>query len=428
MTKKFSLPRGTSDILPDEISAWQNLEETARRILKNYRYQEIRTPMFEETGLFVRSLGAATDVVQKQMLNLASMKDSPDSLGNDEGLSLRPEATASIVRSYLQNNFDKKESLSKLYYIGPMFRGERPQKGRLRQFHQIGCEAIGPDSSVPFLDAEIISLSVRLLNAFGANDLKLKINSLGTPEDKKKFSVILRDHLQKNISSLCEDCQKRFERNVFRILDCKNESCKKVVAGLNLKDEHLSTESQKYFTEVKEALKSLDVSFEVSPALVRGLDYYIHTVFEITAGGLGSQDAVGAGGRYDGLIQELGGSLKINYGAIGFALGIERILLSRGNTIKFPNSLDAFVVYIQSQYAFQLVNQLRQANISADMSFSTGSFKSQMSRAHKLNARFALILGEEEIKNKTVAVKNMLKSTQETVPLEDIIDYLRKAL
>lgn len=455
MTKKISLPRGTADILPDEIAAWQNLETTARTILKNYRYQEIRTPVFEETGLFVRSLGGASDVVQKQMLNLSSMKEVSETSLKNEGLSLRPEATASIVRSYIQNSFDKKESLSKLYYIGPMFRGERPQKGRLRQFHQIGVEAIGPNSSIPSLDAEIIALSVHLLTSFGLKDLKLKINSLGTKEDKEKFSGLLREQLRKNISSLCEDCQQRFDRNVFRILDCKNEGCKKIVAGLSLGQTHLSKLSQDYFSEVKKALELWNVPYEVSPTLVRGLDYYTHTIFEISHKALGSQDALGAGGRYNGLVGELGGN---NVGAIGFALGMERILLVKSKeTVK--SSLEVFIVYHKESMglnytkssaespqeytaqhakefgalmeteaykeAFVLLNNIRKIGISADMSYFPASMKSQMRLADKLGAKRVIIIGENELKENVVMLKDMEKGTQEKILLDKICEVLK---
>src|SRR3989338_3715516 len=455
MTKKFSLPRGTADILPDEIAAWQDLEETTRDILKIYRYQEIRTPVFEETGLFVRSLGGASDVVQKQMLNLSSMKEVSETSLKNEGLSLRPEATASIVRSYIQNSFDKKESLSKLYYIGPMFRGERPQKGRLRQFHQIGVEAIGPNSSIPSLDAEIIALSVHLLTSFGLKDLKLKINSLGTKEDKEKFFGLLREQLRKNISSLCEDCQQRFERNVFRILDCKNEGCKRIVAGLSLGQTHLSKFSQDYFSEVKKALELWNVPYKVSPTLVRGLDYYTHTVFEISHEALGSQDALGAGGRYNGLVGELGGN---NVGAIGFALGMERILLVKSKEA-VKSSLEVFIVYhkesMELNYtkssaespqeytnqhakefgalmeskaykeAFVLLNNIRKVGISADMSYFPASMKSQMRLANKLGARQVVIIGEDELKEKVVMLKDMEKGTQEKVGWNSVIKELK---
>ncbi|MEI7997922.1 MAG: histidine--tRNA ligase, partial [Candidatus Omnitrophota bacterium] len=317
---------------------------------------------------------------------------------------------------------------SKLFYIGPMFRGERPQKGRLRQFHQIGAEAIGPNSASALLDAEMIALAIHLLNEFGVKGLKLKINSLGSKEDKEHVSSWLRGEFAKHKSDLCEDCQNRFERNVFRVLDCKNPSCRKVV-GAVVKDLPLSEPSKTYFMAVQEALKGIGIAFEVSPHLVRGLDYYTHTVFEITAEGeLGSQDAVGAGGRYSGLVHELGGNEKTDYGAMGFALGIERILLASGKTTAEASIIDAYVIAMdvtnQSQ-AFFLLNQIRKAGFLADMSYAGGSIKSQMNKANKANARFALILGEEEMKNKTVSIKNMQTGTQEQVSWDQVIERLK---
>jgi histidyl-tRNA synthetase len=421
--KKFSVPRGTTDILPVAIPAWEALESKARKILKVYGYHEIRTPIYEDTALFKRSLGQTSDIVNKQLLELATDKE--------EGYALRPEGTAAIVRSYIENSFDRQEPLTKLFYIGPMFRGERPQKGRLRQFHQIGVEAIGPNSTSPYLDAEILALAMHLLRDFGVKGAKLKINSLGSKEDKEHVSIWLRAEFSKHKSELCEDCQSRYERNVFRVLDCKNEKCRKVVAMvMDKKGLPLSEASQKYFNDVQTALKGFDILYEVSPQLVRGLDYYTHTVFEITAEGLGSQDAVGAGGRYNGLIHELGGDAKTDFGAIGFALGIERILLA-SEAQATPDVLEAFVVAMSAEYmphALFLLNELRQNGVSADMSYTGGSIKSQMNRANKLNARFALILGEEEMKNGTIAVKNMTNSTQEVVALEEISQYLRKVL
>jgi histidyl-tRNA synthetase len=425
MQKNFSVPRGTSDILPDASPFWEALEFLARKICKSYGYKEIRTPIYEDVNLFKRSLGATTDVVNKQLLELASSKEK-----EDEGLALRPEGTAAVVRSYIENSLDGKESLSKLFYLGPMFRGERPQKGRLRQFHQIGVEAIGPNSTSPFLDAEVIALAMHLLKEMGVKDPQLKINSLGSKEDKARISNWLRTELAKHTDKLCPECRARFERNVFRVLDCKNESCRKVVAQI-VKDLPLSVPSQEYFNQVQAALKNIGIPFEVAPHLVRGLDYYTHTVFEITAQGLGSQDAVGAGGRYNGLIHELGGNPKIDYGAIGFALGIERILLAVGEPTIQPAGVAVFIMAMQEQYRpliFLVLQLLRKSGISADMSFTGGSMKSQMGKADKSGARFALIVGEEEVKNNCIAVKDMQASTQETVALADIVEHLRKAL
>jgi len=420
MLKKFSVPRGTADILPSSISYWQGVEQKARQILETYRFMEIRTPIFEETALFTRSLGQTSDVVQKQMLTLSSQKE--------DSFSLRPEGTASIARAYIENDIDKKQKLAKFYYIGPMFRGERPQKGRLRQFHHIGVEAIGV--SQPLLDAEIISLSVRLLSEFGIKGFKLKINSLGSLEDKKNLSILLRDDLKKNLSALCEDCQNRFERNVFRILDCKNENCKKVVHGLHIKDSHLSEESRKYFENVREALDLLKISYEVNPLLVRGLDYYTHTVFELSHESLGSQDALGAGGRYDHLMEELGGP---NVGAVGFALGVERILLAKpGTESPVESSLDVFVVTRGEEAvkkAFVLLNTIRSHSIMADMSYEPdSSFKSQMRLADKLKSKYVLLLGEDELKENVVTVKDMKSGEQQKVSFEKIGEVIKNKI
>ena len=418
---KFAVPRGTSDILPDAVVLWEELESKARKICKSYGYREIRTPVYEDINLFKRSLGATSDVVNKQLLELVSSRE-------DEGCALRPEGTASIVRSYIENSLDGKESLSKLFYLGPMFRGERPQKGRLRQFHQIGVEAIGPNSTSSFLDAEVIALAMQLLKEAGVKDPQLRINSLGSKEDKANISAWLRGEFAKHKNDLCGDCQGRFERNVFRVLDCKKESCRKMVMSV-VKNLPLSSESQNYFDKVQIALKSIGVVFEVSPHLVRGLDYYTHTVFEITAEGLGSQDAVGAGGRYGGLVHELGGNE--NVGGVGFALGMERILLAGGKPAIVTPGVDVFVIAMKEEYqpqAFLLLQQLRQTGINADMSFVSGSMKSQMGKADKANARFALILGEEEIKNHAVALKDMQAGTQETVELKNIVSILKGKL
>jgi histidyl-tRNA synthetase len=429
VNKKFAVPRGTSDILPDNIPLWEALETKARKICKSYGYREIRTPVYEDINLFKRSLGATSDVVNKQLLELAPSTEST--------YALRPEGTASVVRSYLENSFDKNEALSKFFYIGPMFRGERPQKGRLRQFHQIGIEAIGPNSSSPFLDAEVIALAMHLLKELGVKNSKLKINSLGSTEDRENSSIWLRTGLRGHEKDLCEDCQNRLERNVLRIWDCKNERCKKVIRGA-LKIENaqqpvtlvLTPESTKYFSNVRKCLDELSISYDISLDLVRGLDYYTHTVFEITAeGDLGSQDAVGAGGRYNGLVHELGGHENVE--GVGFALGIERILLASGQSTVVPSGIDVFVIAMKEEYqpqAFLLLQQLREAGISADMNFVSGSMKSQMGKANKANARFALIIGDQEFKDETISVKDMSTSKQEIFRLSEVIEVLKKGL
>lgn len=338
MNKMFSTPRGTVDILPEEIALWHGLEDKSRDFLFRFGYREIRTPLFEEIELFARSMGQTSDIVQKQMLQLKSQNDDADAAN----FALRPEGTAAIVRSYIQNDLDKKEALSKLFYVGPMFRGERPQKGRLRQFHQIGAEAIGPNSASPFLDAEVIALCVSLLTAYGLPEqqFQLKLNTLGSIQDKESFSLFLRQQLKSHLQALCPDCQNRFERNVFRILDCKNRDCRSVVVSLKLDHSYLSDESRQYFAQVCEILESLHIKYEINQTLVRGLDYYTHTVFEIACPALGSQDALGAGGRYSDLVAQLGGP---QVDAIGFALGVERILLALGKKRRTINPLMWFL-------------------------------------------------------------------------------------
>lgn len=412
MNKKFSVPRGTADILPDDIASWQFIEATARNVLTVYGYKQIITPLFEETELFARSMGQTSDVVQKQMLTLQSQRQE----GESAGLALRPEGTAAVVRSYIENSFDRKETLSKLFYIGPMFRGERPQKGRLRQFHQIGVEAIGPESASPYLDAEVIRLSVELLTQAGLQpaDFKLKINTLGSNDDKTNFAKFLREHLQPARSGLCEDCQDRFERNVFRVLDCKNKSCQALVAKLDLNHAYLSADSRKYFADVCLALDSLGIKYEKSLTLVRGLDYYTHTVFEISSSALGSQDALGAGGRYNNLVSQLGGPAV---DAIGFALGVERILLALVDHPK-PASrpLKVFIVTLDEaslRRGFQILHILRRHHIAGDMSYRLSSMKSQMRQADKSGAEFVMIIGEEEYKKGAVTLKQMSSGKQQ---------------
>ena len=416
MLKKFSLPRGTNDILPEEIPSWATIENTARQIFQIYGYKEIRTPAFEETELFVRSMGRTTDVVLKQMLNLSPQGQVKEDEASGT-LSLRPEATASVARAYIQHNLDKKESLSKLFYIGPMFRGERPQKGRLRQFHQIGVETMGPDSRSPYLDAEVIALCIRLLQAFGLQTFRLKINTLGTPEDKESFSRYLRKQLQPRLKSLCDDCQTRFERNVFRILDCKNKSCVAVVDSVKMDYSYLSADSIKYFEQVKVCLESLGIPHETQPRLVRGLDYYTQTVFEISDTSLGSQDALGAGGRYNNLVKQLGGP---DVDAVGFALGVERILLASQKEIRETSTLDAFLVALDEvslKKCFSILHILRQEGIACDMSYRLSSVKAMMRQADKRQARFVLLMGEDEYKNDVISLKNMQTGFQEKVDI-----------
>lgn len=428
MNKEFSAPRGTLDILPKDTPRWQEMEQKARKILNLYGYKEIRTPFYEESDLFARSLGQTSDVVQKQMLYVASLHKEED-LNSRIHLALRPEGTASVVRAYIEHSLHKQELVSKLYYIGPMFRGERPQKGRLRQFHQIGVEAMGPNTSDPYLDAEVITLSLHILNALGPKGFVVKLNSMGSMEDKENLAKCIKEKLRTKQAELCEDCKQRYLRNVFRILDCKNKECQTVVDHLSLDHSFLSPQSQIYFTKVKKALDDLKVNYQVVPKLVRGLDYYTHTVFEITHALLGSQDALGAGGRYNHLVSELGGP---QVDAVGFALGLERVLLVLSETIKVAlPPLEVFIVAQDQEClerAFTLAYQLRQKGLTCDLNYQLGSLKSQMRLANKSNAQFVLIIGEAERKTDQVALKDMASGQQEQIGLDRILQVLKERL
>lgn len=410
----FKRVPGTKDILPDEVYCWQKIEETARNIFSFYNYSEIRPPVIEETGLFNRSLGEATEVVQKQMFLLSGEKD---------GYCLRPEGTSSIVRAYLENNLDKNFGFMKLYYIGPMFRRERPQKGRLRQFHHLGCEVIGSQDAG--VDIEVVSLAHKLLAAFSIEGFQIKINSLGCANDRKELSAILHKGLKDKTGELCEDCQNRFSRNILRILDCKNEACKAVVNGLHIHDAHLCADCKAHFAQVKDGLDALKVPYKITPYLVRGLDYYTRTVFEISHSELGAQDALGAGGRYDNLVAQLGGPQA---GAIGFAFGIERLLLVSRLKLEL---LAKNLVYTAAlgepakKYNLKLLESLRSAGIPCDTDYEGKSLKGAMRKANDLKARYVVIIGEDELKKGIVAIKDMVSGTQKELRPEEIAAYVK---
>ena len=408
---------GTKDILPEEITSWQAAEATARNIFSLYNYQEIRTPLFEEASLFQRSLGATTEIVQKQMFLIHNQ---------DDLYALRPEATAAIVRSYLENNLEKTHGFTKLYYIGPMFRLERPQKGRLRQFHHLGYEAIG--SGQAELDIEVISLADQLLKGFGISGYKIKLNSLGCLKDKQAFSVNLKKSLQDKLSRLCADCRTRAKNNVLRILDCKNENCQKIVKTILPNQSHLCPDCRGHFKEVKEGLNNLGIAFQEQPQLVRGLDYYNRTVFEITHSDLGSQDALGAGGRYNNLIQELGGP---DLGAIGFAFGMERLLLVPNSLTVKPQKKLVYLITLgeaAKSAGVKILNRLRESGIPSDTDYLDKSLKGALRAANDAGASTALILGDDELKKNIISVKDMsenAQSAQKEIPLENLIKELK---
>jgi len=407
--------QGTEDVLPGEWGRWRALYDTARRLFGRYGYGEIRTPILEDTRLFAKGTGETTDIVQKQMYTIPA--------GDGESIALRPEGTPAVVRSYLDHNLHKQEPFQKFFYAGPMFRRERPQKGRLRQFHQLGVEAIGSDS--PLLDAETITLAVDIFRELGLRDFRVYINSIGCAQCRPRLRGEIRARLEGRIDELCDDCRARLERNVFRVLDCKNEQCIRVVAELPPMAESLGPECATHYSAVKAALQRSAVPFEEDPHLVRGLDYYTRTVYEIKHGGLGARDTICGGGRYDGLVELLGGPPMP---CVGFALGVEATILameSEGVPASDTTSRPAVYVVSFAEEArancLELVQELRRAGIAADMDFQGRSPKAQMRAAGRVGAPVCLLLGPDELRRKEVTVKIMESGEQETVPRADAI-------
>jgi len=410
-------PRGTKDILPDTVGQWTYVEEKIRDLCARYGYKEIRTPMFEHTELFHRGIGEGTDVVDKEMYTFTDR--------GDRSITLRPENTASAVRAYLQNKLYGDSSLVKLFYIGSMFRYDRPQAGRMREFHQFGVEALG--ESNPAVDAEIIMLAMDLLGGLGLKDLKLSLNSVGCPKCRPVYRKVLQDFFRDKLEDLCDDCKDRFERSPLRILDCKADADKPYMADAPKITDCLCEECQDHFHKVQHFLTEAGVEFELDARLVRGLDYYTKTAFEIKYPPLGAQSAVAGGGRYDGLIEEIGGNPTP---AVGFATGLERVLLALEKQNLLPEmdtQTDAFVVALGEEAqgaAFKLLTKLRQAGLKAGMDYAGRSMKAQMKQANKANARFALIIGEDEVKEACVQLKDMEKSEQQKVSFDNIVEKL----
>ncbi len=413
---------GTKDILPVDISKWHYLEKLLRDTFQLFNYKEIRTPIFEETALFARGIGEETDIVSKEMY---TFKDR-----SETSITLRPENTAGVVRSFIEQSLGAQQSLNKLYYIGPMFRQERPQAGRLRQFHQFGAEALG--STSPLLDAEMIQIAYHILKNLGLTNLVVKINSLGIPEVRENYKNVLREFLKDKKDNLSEESRKRFDTNILRIFDSKIEVDQTIMKDAPLLIDYLDEQSKKDFDVVKNYLTKVGIPFEVDPALVRGLDYYTKTTFEIVSGSVGSQSALCGGGRYDLLVEELGG--KATPG-VGFAAGMERILLACENEKSFnlPNdSLDVYLIRVVSKteqnleldlkLELELINlssNLRQANISCDYDYLNRSVKAQMREANKYNAKFVVFVGGDEYKRGELNLKNLSNGEQQLIKIED---------
>lgn len=411
MKKKYSNVRGTVDFSPQQNFIYEFLRNESIKLFSRYNYQQLILPLLEEKSLFIKGVGQTTDIVQNQMMKIE---------GKD--IVLRPEGTAQIVRYYLQNRLDKKNSFYKFFYIGPMFRGERPQKGRLRQFNHVGAEIIGSNSF--YLDAEVISLALKIVDSVGLTKKELQVNSLGCEDDKKKLSKHIKEKLRKQKNRLCANCQKRIEKNPLRVIDCKRPECRKIVKSLKLNKNYLCPDCLNHFNSLLSVLDNLQIDYKYNPYLVRGLDYYTNTVFEITSSQLGSQDALGAGGRYNNLFNQLGG---LDIPAVGFALGVERVMLAL-DKIKIEPSPLVFVARAGSgleEKAFSVLTNLRNSNIVSTCDFRKKSLKAQLRYGQKIGSNFVIILGEEELKEKKVILKDMGKSQQETVELNQLITTLK---
>lgn len=410
-------PRGTKDILPDTVGDWNYVEKEIRELCHRFGYNEIRTPIFEHTELFQRGIGEGTDVVDKEMYTFTDR--------GDRSITLRPENTASAVRAYLQNKLYAESSLVKLFYIGSMFRYDRPQAGRMREFHQFGIEALGEAN--PAVDAEVILLAMELLEGLGLKDLELSVNSVGCPKCRSQYRTMLQDFFRDKLDDLCEDCKSRFERSPLRILDCKKDSDKPYMHDAPKITDCLCDECQEHFAKLQQHLTNAGVKFQLDPRLVRGLDYYTKTAFEIKYPPLGAQSAVAGGGRYDGLIEEMGGNPTP---AVGFATGLERLLLALESQNLLPEknrSVDAYVVALGEKAqdeAFKLLNQLRKAGKAAAMDYAGRSMKAQMKQANKLNAKYAIIMGDDEIAEGVVMLRSMSDSEQEKVAVADLLAKL----
>ncbi|HPQ42975.1 MAG TPA: histidine--tRNA ligase [Syntrophales bacterium] len=416
---KITSVRGFRDILPDETLKWQRVEERIRTIFFNFGIQEIRIPILEKTDLFKRGIGETTDIVEKEMYTFLDR-------GN-EYLTLRPEATASVIRAYIEHNIYEKDPVAKLFTIGPMFRRERPQKGRFRQFHQVNVEFLGQED--PRIDAELMSMLMCLLRQVGLDNLKLEVNSLGCDTCRPAFREKMIHFLQNREENLCEDCRRRLVTNPLRIFDCKNESCQEIISGAPVVLDFICDQCREHFEKVKKYLEVLHVPYMINKRMVRGLDYYTRTAFEITTELLGAQNAVTGGGRYDGLVKMLGGP---DISGIGFAIGFDRLMSMLPNEDAeyedCPNIFMATLGDAAQDFAFSLCNTLRQAGIRAEMDLSNRSLKSQMKRSNKLNCSHTLILGEQEMETGTAQLRNMSDGIQKSVDINNADELIQAIL
>ena len=415
-------PRGTRDILPKEVYKWHYVEKKFREICALYGYEEMRTPIFEHTEVFTRSVGDTTDIVQKEMYTFTDK--------GDRQISLKPEGTAGTIRSFIENKLYADTQPTKLFYITPCFRYERPQAGRQRQFHQFGIEALGSDT--PSIDAEVISLAVQFFNELGLKDLSVNINSVGCPVCREEYNKTLKAYLDAKSDVLCETCLERKDKNPMRVIDCKNPTCKANITDIPFMIDHLCDDCENHFDKLQEYLREMDIKFVVDKTIVRGLDYYRKTAFEIISNDIGSQSTVCGGGRYDGLVEQLGGPKGIS--GIGFGLGAERLLLTLENNnieIENPKSTDIYIATIgdtAKTKSFGLIKELRDNHISADIDHLGKSLKAQFKYSDKINAKYTIVIGDDELANDAATLKNMQTSEQTTVKLSELVNELKNRL
>ena len=412
-------PRGTNDFLPGEVEKWQYLEGLIRELFANYHYKEIRTPIFEHTELFLRSVGETSDIVSKEMYSF-----------EDKGLrhvTLRPEGTAGTVRAFVENKLFAQSLPVKLYYIGPMFRYDQPQAGRYRQFHQFGCEVLG--SADPMVDAEVISFAVDLFTKLGLESLSVLINTVGCDKCRPRYHEALKEYFSQYKDQLCPTCLERLDKNPLRILDCKEEGCKAVASGAPTTLDYACDDCKAHFEKVCSYLESVGIKYDVDTTLVRGLDYYTQTAFEVIMNKVGSQqNAICGGGRYNKLVSQVGGD---DIPGMGFAAGMERVLLTiaeEGITLPVEQKVDVYVAPLGEKakdVCFKLTHSLRSAGLTVETDYLSRSMKAQMKAADKAGARFTVIIGDDELAKGEAVVRTMDTSSQETIPLEEVINYVK---
>jgi histidyl-tRNA synthetase len=408
--EKITAIKGIKDILPEDAPTWNYIESIARQVFNTFGFREIRVPIMEKTELFKRSIGETTDIVEKEMYTFRDR--------DEELLTLRPEATASVIRAYIEHNMMSADQITKLFTIGPMFRRERPQKGRFRQFHQIDVELFGDDK--PQSDAEVIFMLVHFLQSAAIEELSLEINSLGCRACRPVFSQAIVDYLKGSEKNLCPDCQRRISTNPLRVFDCKVELCNSIIAGAPQILGYLCAGCAEHFSQVKIFLDDLNVGYIINPKMVRGLDYYTKTAFEIKSGSLGAQNSLAGGGRYDGLVSLLGGP---EVPGIGFAVGFERLIACLPQTEINKFQTDIFIAALgprAQKISFSLTNELRRAGISAAMDYADKSLKSQMKRADKLNSSYTLIFGDKEIDERCLKLQDMKTRNQQVLSLDNL--------